>query len=143
MTLPLQHHHQAFTVVEIYKPSLSEPLSPSGLLRSHHELCGCRVAQIHAVSGDGPPHGFSQGHKIGWNGHVPPEWSKEKSRLEQWPRGRCRIIEPRCEELRTTTAPLGDAVISKRSARAMSATGASRTWRHVPLECAYGEERKT
>jgi hypothetical protein len=25
----------------------------------------------------GPPHGFSQGEKAGWNGrHVPPGWSK-------------------------------------------------------------------
>ena len=30
-------------------------------------------------AGGGPPHGFSQGKKTGWNGaHVPPGWSKGK-----------------------------------------------------------------
>jgi hypothetical protein len=49
-TLLPQHYYQVFTVVENYKTSLSEPLSPSGLLRSHRQPCGCRVAQIHVVS---------------------------------------------------------------------------------------------
>jgi hypothetical protein len=35
----------SFTGIEIYyKPSLSEPLSPSGLLRSHRQPFGCRAA---------------------------------------------------------------------------------------------------
>lgn len=41
---------------------------------------GVAIASAKGPGGaGGPPHGFSQGNKIGWNGgHVPPGWSKGK-----------------------------------------------------------------